>query len=164
MHPDLLIAQRVAYEPSGLIIDAFLEETESKEYGACTFRMNNQTIKFRVAKITPTKTGQFVTIWKRVGNGPIMPYDTTDPVDIFIVSVRSDKKLGQFIFPKAVLSQKGFISQDGIGGKRAMRVYPPWDKADNPQAKNTQVWQLLYFIELQPLPDIQKIKGLIQYQ
>jgi hypothetical protein len=28
-----------------------------------------------------------------------------------------------------------------------MRIYPPWDKADNSQAKKTQAWQLQYFIK-----------------
>ncbi len=27
-----------------------------------------------------------------------------------------------------------------------MRIYPPWDKADNAQAKRTQAWQVQYFI------------------
>lgn len=159
--PDLLIAQQIAYAPSGLMLNALEQEAESKEYGACTFRMNNQIVKFRVAKITPTKTGQFVTLWKRIGNGTIMPYDTTDPIDLFIISVRSGEHLGQFIFPKDVLQRKGFISSDGIGGKRAMRVYPPWDKPDSRQAKNTQNWQLLYFAEIKPILDIHNIRQLI---
>lgn len=143
------------------MLNALEQEAESKEYGACTFRMNNQIVKFRVAKITPTKTGQFVTLWKRIGNGTIMPYDTTDPIDLFIISVRSGEHLGQFIFPKDVLQRKGFISSDGIGGKRAMRVYPPWDKPDSRQAKNTQNWQLLYFAEIKPILDIHNIRQLI---
>lgn len=28
-----------------------------------------------------------------------------------------------------------------------MRIYPPWDKAENSQAKKTQAWQLNYFIK-----------------
>lgn len=143
------------------MLHAFEPEMESKEYSACTFKLNNQIITFRVAKITPTKIGQFVTLWKRIGPGPIMPYDMTDPIDLFIVSVRRGEKLGQFIFPKDLLLQKGVISCNGIGGKRAIRVYPPWDKPDNQQAKNTQAWQLYYFAEIQPTLEIQKIRNLI---
>lgn len=160
MHPDLLVAQQVLYKPAGLQVHAFKQEAESKDYGACTFSLNNQCIVFRVAKITPTKIGQFVTLWKRVENGPILPYDMADSIDIVIISVRKEDKLGQFIFPKDVLLQKGFIAKSGIGGKRAMRVYPSWDIPDNKQAKKTEDWQLLYFIKIEPLIDFEKSQRL----
>jgi hypothetical protein len=44
-------------------------ERESLEYAACSFKLNSMSVKFRVAKITPTKIGQFVTLWKRVSKG-----------------------------------------------------------------------------------------------
>ncbi|MCX5922729.1 MAG: MepB family protein [Candidatus Dependentiae bacterium] len=160
IHPDLIAAQELVYESCGFICKNIVQKTESQEYGACTFEMNNNIIKFRVAKITPTKIGQFVTLWKRIGTGPIMPYDMADSVDLFVVSVRNAEHFGQFVFPKSVLWQKGFVSKDEIGGKRAMRVYPPWDITDSPQAKKTQSWQLLYFVEIQPSMDIEKIRKL----
>lgn len=107
--------------------------------------MQNKNIIYRIAKITPKKIGQFVLLYKRIGMSLIMPYDLSDQVDLFIVSVHSADNHGQFIFPKEVLFQKGFVSKDGTGGKRAMRVYPPWDVAASPQAKKTQAWQLQYF-------------------
>ena len=51
---------------------------ESAEYGACSFKLNGKTIQFRVSKITPTKTGQFVTIWKRNKEGITEPFDNAD--------------------------------------------------------------------------------------
>jgi hypothetical protein len=147
-HPDLLIVQKTVYEPSGLVCKDFVQEAESQEYGACTFVVNGRCVKFRVAKITPTKVGQFVTLWKRVECGPIMPHDMTDSVDLFVISVRDGQSFGQFVFPKNVLYEKGFVSKQGQGGKRAMRVYPPWDTVDNHQAKQTQLWQLHYFLEI----------------
>ncbi len=164
IHPDLLAAQKLAYNPAGLICQKLTEEAESQDYGACTFEINNRLVKFRTAKITPTKIGQFVTLWKRIGKGPILPYDMADPVDLFVVSVRSSKGFGQFVFPKVVLGQKGFISHGGTGGKRAMRVYPPWDITDSRQAQNTQAWQLIYFFEIDSpaLTDIAKIQRLFQ--
>ncbi len=60
LHSDLLLAQKLIYEPNGLICSNTQKEAESKDYGACTFDLNNRSIKFRVAKITPTKIGQFV--------------------------------------------------------------------------------------------------------
>lgn len=38
------------------------------------------------------------------------------------------------------------MSKNGEGGKRAIRVYPPWDKTINQQAQKTQKWQLEYFL------------------
>lgn len=148
MPTDLIEAQKLIYEPHGWLIKKFEKEVESEEYEACIFEMNDRRIKFRTAKITPTKIGQFVTLWKRIGRGPIMPYDVADPIDLFIVSVKSEQHFGQFVFPKDVLYEKGILSKDGKGGKRAIRVYPLWDKTDNTQAKKTQAWQLQYFFEI----------------
>ena len=64
-----------------------------------------------------------------------------------MISSRAENHFGQFIFPKSVLCEKGIISSGEKEGKRAPRIYPPWDKADNSQAKRTQAWQLQYFIK-----------------
>ncbi len=42
---------------------------------------------------------------------------------------------------------KGIISLSKQGGKRAMRVYPPWDKPESKQAAKTQVWQVCIFLK-----------------
>ncbi len=165
MDPELVSAQRFVYEPHGFVISQFSRASESREYGACSFVMNQQRIEFRTAKITPTKMGQFVTLWKRMNAGPIQPYDRKDEVDLFVISVRTPEHFGQFVFPKAVLEEKGIISHEGKGGKRAIRVYPPWDKTDSRQAQNTQKWQLVYFWELdenKPL-DSTRIQHLFSY-
>jgi hypothetical protein len=145
LHPDLVIAQELAYIPSGFTHKNLTHELENQGY---RFEMNGHIIKFRVANITPTKIGQFVTFWKRSESGPIIPYDIADQFDFLVVSVRIADRLGQFIFPKEVLCKKGFISKDGKGGKRAMRVYPPLDSTHNKQASQTQGWQVLYFFEI----------------
>lgn len=146
IHPDLLSAEDLIYKPSGLFVENLNIEEESKDYGAAEFTINHHPVKFRVGKITPTKIGQFVTFWKRLGKGPILPYEFTDSFDFLVVSVRTENHFGQFVFPKAVLCEKGIVSCNEKEGKRAMRIYPPWDKADNTQAKKTQAWQLQYFI------------------
>ena len=147
-HSDFIALQKHIYAPRGWECKNICRQAESAEYGACTFDMNNRHIIFRVAKITPTKVGQFVTFWKRIGNSPIMPFDMADDFDLFVVAVRDHNHFGQFVFPKDVLQAKGIISKDGKGGKRAMRVYPLWDVTDNSQAKKTQAWQLNYFVEI----------------
>ena len=138
MYPDLLLLK-------SLTLKNLVKGEESEEYGACQFEINHKRILFRTGKITPTKMGLFVTLWKRIENGPILPYDVEDPFDLFLISVRTPEHFGQFVFPKTILYEKDILSKERKGGKRAMRVYPPWDITDNPQAKKTQKWQLLHF-------------------
>lgn len=98
-----------------------------------------------MSKITPTKTGQFVTLWKRNSNGITEPLDSIDPFDFVIIAARFDNHFGLFIFPKHVLATQGIITHQDKSGKRGFRVYPPWDKAVNKQAMKTQEWQCEYF-------------------
>ncbi len=147
-HPDLTSAFDLLYRPCGYDCTSPVQEKESTDYGAYTFELNAQEVRFRVAKITPTKVGQFVTLWKRIGDGPIQPFEDSDPVDFFIVSTRKGNFFGQFVFPKSVLVKQDIVSIRGKGGKRAMRVYPPWDKTTNRQAQKTQAWQLDFFLPL----------------
>lgn len=148
VHHDLLATYNFVYTPCHFKCSQPVMEAESTEYGAYTFQLNDLSIRFRVAKITPTKSGQFVTLWKRAKNGPIQPYDIADPVDFFIICTRKDNHLGQFIFPKHVLRKYDIISVEGKGGKRAIRVYPPWEKTLNRQAQKTQKWQIKYFLDV----------------
>lgn len=148
IHNDLLVAKEQVYDKCGFECSLPQKEKESAEYGACVFTLNSQSVLFRTAKITPTKTGQFVTLWKRIEKGPIQPFDDTDPIDLVIINTRKDDRLGQFIFPKSVLCEQGIISTSRKEGKRAIRVYPPWDLATNKQAQKTQKWQLEYFLEI----------------
>ena len=145
---DFFATQKLVYAPSGFDSSLPQIESESAEYGACTFILNGLSICFRVAKITPTKIGQFVTLWKRTGKSPIQPFDLSDSIDFVVVSVRKGDLFGQFVFPKLALCEKGIVSKNAQGGKRAFRVYPPWDNTISPQAQKTQKWQLEYFLEI----------------
>jgi len=145
---DLSCLEQLVYKPLGLVIKDLKADKESVDYKGAEFTINNHRIKFRVAKITPTKTGQFVTFYKRKGTGPIVPYESHDLFDFLILVVRNKNHFGQFIFPKNVLCEKGIISTKQKEGKRAMRVYPSWDKTDNAQARKTQSWQLEWFVEM----------------
>lgn len=143
---EILVEQ--VFEVCGLKWSQPKPEIESSEYQACRFKINNKTVQYRHAKITPTKNGQFVTIWKRAGKKPIQPYDSSDNIDLFVVTVKTKNQFGQFIFPKSALIKQGVFSMNGKGGKRAIRVYPPWDKAESRQAEKTQNWQLEFFAEI----------------
>lgn len=148
IHQELINMKQRVYDPSGFEYTQPVMEPESSEYGAYTFEVNGFSVRFRVAKITPTKIGQFVTLWKRFGSGPIQPYDFSNPVDFFIISTRKNDCCGQFVFPKSILVQRNVFSINANGGKRAIRVYPPWDVTVSRQAQKTQKWQMEYFIEI----------------
>ncbi|MDD3004033.1 MepB family protein [Flavobacterium sp.] len=126
-------------------ITNFVTETESSEYEACNFRIQNFNIHFRKAKITPLKEGLFVTFWKRLPIGIIAPWDEDDAFDFLIVSVENEKESGYFVFPKSVLMTQKIVATALNDGKRAFRVYPPWSIAANKQASTSQKWQTAYF-------------------
>ena len=107
-----------------------------------------KAIQYRASKITPTKSGQFVTVWKRNGQGITEPFSVSDLFDFIFVTSRAGDNLGQFIFPKSVLAEKGVVTVKGKGGKRGIRVYPPWDEPLSKQAAMTQHWQTPYFVAI----------------
>lgn len=145
---DLTLAKKLVFDRCDLQCSQPEPEAESAEYNAYRFEINDKKICYREAKITPTKTGQFVTLWKRNKSGTIEPFDFSDLIDFVIICVRKENNFGQFIFPKAVLLEKGIFSTSTKEGKRATRVYPPWDVTTSKQAQKTQQWQLDYFLEI----------------
>ena len=148
MNSILIDTKNLLYDLCGFELSNIEIEKESAEYAAHRFEINNLKILFRQAKITPTKVGQFVTLWKRAKEkDPIEPFKITDNIDLFVINVKTEKRFGQFVFPKSVLIEKGIVS-DIKEGKRAIRVYPPWNKTENKQAQKTQKWQLSYFLEI----------------
>jgi hypothetical protein len=148
IHQELIASRDLIYNPCQFKCSEPIIESQNVDYGAYVFSLNSINIRFRVAKITPKKTGQFVTLWKRGVNGVIQPYDFTDEIALFVVAIRKGDKFGQFIFPKSVLYKYDILSNNNQGGKRAIRVYPPWDIVTSKQAKKTQEWQLEYFLEI----------------
>ncbi|MDT0451582.1 MepB family protein [Streptomyces hesseae] len=148
IHGDLLAAKARVYDPSGFVCSPPVPEPESAEYAACAFTLDGRSVRFRVAKTTPTKVGQFVTVWQRSEEGPIRPFDADDGVDLFVISSRDDDGFGQFVFPREVLCERGIVSRGGSGGKRGFRVYPPWVTTTSRQAGATQAWQVKYFFSL----------------
>lgn len=149
---DLVLAMSGLYLLAGVApTRAPQREPESGEYGACRLDLAGRVVVFRVAKTTPTKIGQFVTIWKRPApSDEIAPLDNGDGVDVVIVSVADATHRGQFVFDQQALLKYGVMSRGGQGGKRAIRVYPPWSKPVAKDAIKTQQWQLRYFVALAP--------------
>ncbi|OII69918.1 MepB family protein [Streptomyces sp. CC77] len=148
LHSDLQAAKARVYAPSGFACSMPVPEPESAAYAACAFTLDGRAVRFRAARTTPTKAGQFVTVWQRSAEGPIRPFDAADGVDLFVVSSRDDDGWGQFVFPCEVLCERGVVSRDGSGGKRGFRVYPPWVSTTSRQARGTQAWQADHFLDL----------------
>ncbi|MCW2120154.1 MepB family protein [Flavobacterium sp. 7A] len=148
MYPELQLINEKLFKPSGLELSNIQLELESKEYFAHTFQLGKYKVKFRTAKITPTKTGQFVTLWKRNNQGLTTPHSKSDAIDFYIIATRKEEDFGVFIFPKAILHEKHVLSDDSRDGKRGFRVYSNWDTVTNKQALKTQTWQVNYFLEL----------------
>jgi len=147
-HSDLKLAKELIYDKCGFDLTNLKQNIESKEYGACTFELNGKRIQQRVSKITPKKTGQFVSIWKRNKEGITEPFDISDDFDFIIITSKNGDNFGQFIFLKSVLADKGIITRNNKKGKRGIRVYPPWDIVTNKQAVETQSWQTKYFLTI----------------
>ena len=163
-HKDLKVAKTMVYDPCGFVLMNLKLSAESLEYGACSFKLDGKTIQHRVSKITPTKAGQFVTIWKRNKEGLTAPFNILDDIDFLIITARNGENYGQFVFPKSVLADKGIITRKDKPGKRGIRVYPPWDLTTNLQAKKTQIWQTMYFLEINNNhnTNIERIKRLFE--
>lgn len=133
------------FKSHGFTFSNLILDKEGRAYDACTFKLDDSNVVFRKAKITPTKTGQFVTLWKRNDKGNTAPFDVSDPIDLYLIATQNHTSLGLFIFPKAVLHQHKILSNNLQNGKKGFRVYPPWDKTYSKQASATQEWQSKFF-------------------
>lgn len=137
------------YEPEQLTIESIQEESQNAEYGAGIFRLSSKTIRFRVAKITPTKIGQFVAFWEKDSNNKNRPFLSEKAPELLVVTTFKNKnEFGQFVFPKDILVEKNILRSASTTGKMAIRVYPSWDTPTSKQALSTQKWQLPYFVDM----------------
>lgn len=160
MNPTFDLINIRVYKPCKFRVSNFQLEAESQDYKACKFKLNGHNMIGRNAKITPKKVGQFVTFWKRIKHGPIEPFDENDDFNFLIVNLHKETRMGQFVFPKSVLINKGIVSAKNKEGKRAFRVYPDWDDPYSKQAIKSQNWQKDYFYRIDTELEIDKIKAL----
>jgi len=147
IHPDVALVSGVI---GGLGVGCSPVEVEvdNTEYGAVISEVGRSTVRFRVGKLTPTKVGLFVAVWRRAPDGSTEPFPAEDTVDVLVISAREGSRFGAFVFPKSALVEHGIVSVGGVGGKRGFRAYPPWSSTANPQAKRSQSWQCDYFLEI----------------
>ncbi|MFB8003648.1 MepB family protein [Nocardia sp. NPDC056000] len=147
VHPDVVQACNL-FDCMGVEFSAAVPEATNAEYGACAADVGCGTVRFRVGKVTPTKVGLFVAVWRRVGDGSTEPFAAEDGTDVLVVTVREGKRFGEFVFPTSALAEHGIVSTAGRGGKRGFRVYPPWSVTAKGQASRSQTWQCEYFLDL----------------
>ncbi len=92
---ELLNAIKMVYEPMGIGITNIYKEEEGRDYGACRLKLDGREIVFRVAKTTPKKMGQFVTVWQRPCAGVgYMRFNARDKIDFIIISVTDNNNIG----------------------------------------------------------------------
>lgn len=145
----LTYVNHLIYEPQHITVKAVLEEKQNAQYGAGIFQLFDKTVRFRVAKITPTKIGQFVAFWEKDVLNQNQPYLYAEAPDLLVITTfKNESELGQFVFPKEILLEKNILKSASTKGKMAMRVYPSWEQPSSKQALKTQNWQLAYFVDL----------------
>lgn len=156
IYPELFAVQNEFLNALKHLIRDLKWESESKEYHACRFKYQGSDFVYRKAKITPTKTGQFVTIWKRSKEGTIVPYGEADPIDFLMVYTPAANNSGFFLFPKNCLINYAILASENMSGKLGFRVYPPWDITTSKQAMKTKEWQDQYFFDLSKDDELNK--------
>jgi hypothetical protein len=132
----------------GIPIRNLRQDPDCEEYCGYSFQLGLWNIKFRRAKITPKKVGQFVTLWKRNSEGKTVPFHEDDNFDFYVIAVDDEEKRAYFIFPQKILIEKQIVSTGNKEGKRGFRIYPVGTKTESKQAILTQSWQSKYFTDL----------------
>ena len=148
----LAYVNKVIYEPNHLSVKRVQEEKQNSKYGAGTFNLSSKKVRFRVAKSTPIKIGQFVAFWEKDKMKTNQPFSYDKSPDLLVVTTfEINNKFGQFIFPKEILLNHHILQSHSTEGKMAIRVYPSWDEPTSKQAIKTQKWQLPYFVDMSEL-------------
>lgn len=155
--------QNAIFRQLNLSISHLQPDPDSAEYSGYDFQLNQFRIKFRKAKITPKKTGQFVTLWKRnPETQETEPFGNEDPFDFCIILTEFNNQSGFFFFSKNILCEKQIVTISSGSGKRGFRVYPDWDIPTNKQAEKTQNWQTLFFIPLTEINSLEKFNTILE--
>ncbi|MDJ0319907.1 MepB family protein [Pseudarthrobacter sp. PS3-L1] len=126
-------------------------EEQNSDYESGVARIGTEEWRIRTARITPTKPGAFVTVWKRGEDGSTRPFTADESMSGLLVFVEEHERFGVFQFPTADLILLGYVSSDLHPGKRGLRVYPAWCTDLNSQASRTQRVQGAAFLELLPI-------------
>lgn len=164
MIKELEQVQNSIFSKLSLLILNLKPDSECEDYLGYDFTLHNTNIKFRKAKITPKKIGQFVTLWKRNPQSKqTEPFTSEDPFDFYMIFTQHNNQLGFFFFPKSILSKNKILTSLSIDGKRGFRVYPNWDFPENKQAVKTQMWQKEFFIDFSDEKSLEKFEHILKF-
>ena len=125
-------------------------EEQNSDYESGVVLIGKEQWRIRTARITPTKPGAFVAVWKRGEGGSTRPFRADESMSGLLVFVAEQERFGVFKFTPAHLISLGYVSSDLHPGKRGFRVYPAWCSNLNPQALRAQRAQGAAFTELPP--------------
>lgn len=78
----LTYLEKTVYDPNHLNIEFIQKEKQNSNYGSGTFELAGRTVRFRVAKKTPAKIGQFVAFWKKDQNNKNQPYSSEEAAEL----------------------------------------------------------------------------------
>ncbi|GGJ35295.1 MepB family protein [Paenarthrobacter histidinolovorans] len=130
-------------------------EEQNSDYESGVALIAGEQWRIRTARITPTKPGAFVAVWKRDDNGSTRPFTVEESLSGLLVFVEDRgedraggrERFGAFRFTPEQLISLGYVSSGPRSGKRGFRVYPSWCTDLNPQALRTQRGQAAAFVE-----------------
>lgn len=163
---ELPIPLKVLQDTLKMRVTQFESEPESQDYDAHKFLLGHYQVVYRASKITPTKTGQFVTLWQRSSQGPIVPFEVNDSLNLVVIFSEREDKSGLFVFTKDVLVRRGIVSAEGKKGKLGFRIYPPWASIQSANAQKSQNWQVPHFFNMrtQGLEHAEKLEYLLKME
>lgn len=127
-------------------------EEERGDYESGVVRLGSAVWRLRTARVTPTKPGAFVAVWRRDDQGETRPFRCDESTAGLLVFVQDRTRFGVFRFTSAHLADLGVTQSPAHPGKRGFRVYPAWCTGINPQAERTQRAQASAFTELGSQP------------
>ena len=82
----LTYVNEILYKPNHLIIKNIQEENQNSDYGAGVFQLNSKSVRFRVAKITPNKIGQFVAFWEKDEANKNQAFSYDNATDLLVIN------------------------------------------------------------------------------
>lgn len=133
---------------AGLGDETPVAEEQSGDYESGRVVIGGELWRIRTARVTPTKPGAFVAVWRRAQDGGTEPFDGADECAGLLVLVEDGELAGIFRFTRADLVRLGITSSPTAPGKRGFRVYPSWCDGLNAQAARTQRTQAAAFTDL----------------
>ncbi|MGO1673848.1 MAG: MepB family protein [Canibacter sp.] len=132
----------------GLGLLEVVPEEQSSDYESGMVALDSGIWRIRTARITPTKPGAFVAVWRRSSSGTTEPFDSADDCEGLMVFVSEAGRFGVFAFTREHLTTLGIVQSSLTQGKRGFRVYPSWSTNLNAQAVRTQRAQANAFTDL----------------